>query len=359
MIKQQSYDKTLDYYSLGIVLFELLYGFPPFYSRSFEELKFIVLHSEITFPSEIKISKEAIDLIQKLTIKDYRKRIGFTNGLEEILSHPWLLNLNIEAIKKKMIKPPLIPNIYEINFDQEFINKDIHHVDEVCSEDPQEKIGLYDRFSNFSFSIDDFKGIRPSLQLTNKEIKNEDFEMLSFQGRTCSEKLPYKKKSKIKLKIFNEEFKKELDFLTNKKNNPSKSRVNNVIFEGNLEDVCEEGSDVQKIPKSKEKHLGDFLKKDEVPFIANDISSIKSLDSNEDNKKIIFKKDLGEINESPIILDQDLKHYDFNSNKLSIKKLSSGNAKDLNSSYHTAIDENKEDHGSDLKSSKIRKFMKF
>ncbi|MCB1160931.1 MAG: hypothetical protein KDK45_25740, partial [Leptospiraceae bacterium] len=278
MIRQQSYDKTLDYYSLGIVLYEFLLGYPPFYSTSFEELKSLILYSEISFPSDSGLSSSAKDLITKLAAKDLKKRLGFLSGSSEILSHPWLSTVNIELIRRKNVKPPIIPNLYEINFDQEFIKKDIRYVDEVCSEEPEEKFGLYDRFSNFSFSIDTAKDERPSintLMMTTREYNCEKFELLSLEGHTFSEKLPNKRKPKMKLKIFNEEFKNELNFLSVRaKNNENSNKVG--IFEGKVEDIAEETPVVQKLPKSKFKYVGNVLKKEEIPFIDNDLSSIKS-----------------------------------------------------------------------------------
>ena len=155
MIRQMPYNKTLDYYSLGIVLYELLFGIPPFYSAdfNFEDLKSMILYKEITFPKN-DVSKQAMDLITGLTAKDLRKRLGFAQGYLAILSHPWLSKADIASIKSKSIKAPILPNLHEINFDQEFVTKDVRILEEMCSEEPSAKFGRYDKFSNFSFSED-------------------------------------------------------------------------------------------------------------------------------------------------------------------------------------------------------------
>ena len=361
MIRQMPYDKTLDYYSLGIVLYELLFGVPPFYSSdfNFEDLKSMILYKDISFPKS-DVSRKAMDLIMNLTAKDLRKRLGFSQGYIEILSHPWLSTIDINAVKTKSVKPPIIPNLQEINFDHEFINKDIRILDEMCSEEPTPKFGLYDRFSNFSFS-EDAKDYRMSIKSVNNV---EDYEIASVMGgNTQSEKLPYNQKyqssnmnmkgSKIKLKIFNEEYKKELEFMSgkNKKNNINSLQRN--IFEDRCEDVNEKTPKIQKIPASKEKHVGDVLKQDDFPFI-DDISSIRSSNLREHQPNdLVFKKDIEEMTEEQnddeeiITINREL------SSRVNLKKPSD----EMESSYHTAIDDNKDE--GEIHAVKVKKFMKF
>ena len=360
MIKQQPYDKTIDYYSLGILLYELLFGIPPFYSSdyNFEDLKTMILHKPISFPKN-DLSTEVKDLILHLTEKDLRRRIGFSQGFFEIASHPWLSNINIESIRRKIIKPPINPNLYEINFDQEFIKKNVKVLDEVCSEDDGGKIGLYDKFSNFSFSIEN-KDNRFSINsVKSYNHLNEDFEMMSIPGKSNSEKLSYKyRPSKMRLKLFNEEFQEELEFLSNNSKFSTKYKIpqKNNIFEDNYEDIkAEKTPTIQKIPKSKEKHVGDILKNEELPFIDNDLSSIISSNILEKNKNdVIFKKDYEEMND----FDEELKKIDNELTRCFVMKPSSMEMKpDNESSYHTAIDENKDE--GEINLTKVKRFMKF
>ena len=345
MIRQQPYDKTLDYYSLGILLYEFLFGVPPFYTSDFEELKSLILHKEITFPQN-RLTKSAINLILQLTAKDKSKRLGFSQGFIEIISHPWFSNINVESIKRKSIKPPLLPNIYEKNFDEEFSRKNVKNIDEVCSEEEDEKFGLFDKFSNFSFSIDK-KEPRFSVNF-NKDI-SEECESISMLGTTHSEKLPYKSISKGKVKIFNEEFQKELQFLKETERTSSVFQKK-YIFE---EDIKQDKSPiVQKIPKSHA-HVGDVMKKDEMPFIDNDLSSIPSINFGERQQDdVFFKKDFDEMgdNEELKIINNELFR------NFVIKKPSMEEKEEMESSYHTAIDEKMEEN--ELKPSRIRKFMK-
>lgn len=358
MIKQQSYDKTLDYYSLGVVLYELLFGMPPFYSSdfNFEDLKTMILYKEISFPKNNDISKPALDLIVSLTAKDLRKRLGFSQGYLEILAHPWLAKCDINAIKCKTIKAPIIPNLNEINFDEEFIKKDVRIVDEVCSEEPNNKFGLYDKFSNFSFSIDNKE---PKFSIKSMNLNKDlydDYEIMSIAGKTQSEKLPYNKNSKIKMKIFNQEFQKDLEFMSI--NNKTSKILQKNIFEDRCEDIKgEKTPKIQKLPTSKEKHVGDVLKQDEYPFI-DDISSIRSSNMRERQPNdFVFKKDIEEMTED---LNEDEELITINKELCSndkVNKLSWESKHEIESSYHTAIDEN-QDEG-EINSVKVKRFMNF
>lgn len=341
MIKQEPYDKTLDYYSLGIVLYELLIGKAPFYSAkfNFEDIKSMILNQEILFPKN-QISKLAMDLIYKLTIKDLTKRIGFSLGFNEIVSHPWLSNIRLERIKHKNIKAPITPNFYELNFDNEFLEKDIKKL-EVCSQDDSGNFGMFDKFFNFSFSIENHETRFSTNSLNMNKAIAEEYEIISIPDKNNSEKLPSQKKSKMKLRIFNKEFQKELEFLSSKSKH-SNLLQKNCIFEEDFK--TESTPTIQKVYKSKHKHVGEFMKKDdEVPFIDNDLSSIKSSNFNEQNKKDPFLKrdyeDFPDGNEE----DDEIKKINTEFFRNIVKKKSSSEEKkEIESSYHTAISDNNE-----------------
>jgi calcium/calmodulin-dependent protein kinase I len=94
------YDAKCDCWSLGIILYVMLCGFPPFYDED-EDLLFNAIkscHYEFPSPYWDSVSDNAKDLISKLLCKNPEKRLA----AEEILKHPWLVNnynepLNFQA----------------------------------------------------------------------------------------------------------------------------------------------------------------------------------------------------------------------------------------------------------------------
>lgn len=75
MLKGRGHDKQLDYYCLGALLYEMLTGLPPYYSKDTNEMYYKILNEDLTFPDYINKSHPVIDLLRKLLAKDLNLRI--------------------------------------------------------------------------------------------------------------------------------------------------------------------------------------------------------------------------------------------------------------------------------------------
>jgi serine/threonine protein kinase len=100
----------VDWWSLGVILFEMIVGFPPFFSDSATDTckKILNWKANLTIPPETKISKDAVDLIRRL-ITDVDKRLGY-NGAEEIKKHPFFKKIDWNNITQ--VKPDFIPDVF-------------------------------------------------------------------------------------------------------------------------------------------------------------------------------------------------------------------------------------------------------
>jgi serine/threonine-protein kinase RIM15 len=95
-------DEMSDWWSLGCVMFEFLYGYPPFHADTPDEVFDNILARKIDWPidEEIQISPEAKDLMNRLMSLDPHERLGanleekYTTGGEEIQNHPWFQDIN-------------------------------------------------------------------------------------------------------------------------------------------------------------------------------------------------------------------------------------------------------------------------
>jgi len=112
MFGPSGHNLTVDIYSLGVVLYELLTGLPPHYSKNQEEMINNIIDSKQTVSLPKNISMSAKFLISNLLIKNPDRRLGARKGMEEIKEHPWIEDCDWDAYFTKKIKPPFIPNIY-------------------------------------------------------------------------------------------------------------------------------------------------------------------------------------------------------------------------------------------------------
>lgn len=71
----------MDYYALGILLYELLFGRSPFYATKKEDIFLAILNSEPKFPKSPAVSKEVKALIRGLLTKNPNHRIGSLKGV--------------------------------------------------------------------------------------------------------------------------------------------------------------------------------------------------------------------------------------------------------------------------------------
>ena len=88
IIESKGYDSKVDCWSLGVILYVMLCGFPPFYADDNNTLFNMIKKADFEFHSPYwdNVSENAKDLIKKLLIVEPEKRLS----TEEILKHPWL-----------------------------------------------------------------------------------------------------------------------------------------------------------------------------------------------------------------------------------------------------------------------------
>ncbi len=110
IVLSQGHGKAVDWWALGILAFELLAGYPPFFDDHPLGIYEKILRNEIAFPSHI--DPYAKDLIRGLLTTDRSKRLGnFRNGAKDVMSHAWFAGVDWGSLERKEIGAPIVPRV--------------------------------------------------------------------------------------------------------------------------------------------------------------------------------------------------------------------------------------------------------
>ncbi|KAG2238061.1 hypothetical protein INT48_002628 [Thamnidium elegans] len=110
VIQSKGYSKAVDWWSLGVLIFEMLAGYPPFYDDDHLKLYEKILQGKIRWPSYF--DPNAKDLLKHLLTSDLSRRYGnLKNGANDIKNHPWFQGVDFERVANRQIRAPYIPQI--------------------------------------------------------------------------------------------------------------------------------------------------------------------------------------------------------------------------------------------------------
>lgn len=80
MVSNAGHNYSIDWWALGILIYEMIVGIPPFYHKNRDHMFYLIKEASIKYPDPkkhgISVSEEAKDLINKLLDKDMENRLG-------------------------------------------------------------------------------------------------------------------------------------------------------------------------------------------------------------------------------------------------------------------------------------------
>jgi len=110
IILQKGHNKAVDYWAVGILIYEMLAGSPPFYAEDPLDVYRLILRGDLKFPWHF--DKAARDLIKRLLQPDVTKRFGcLKNGANDIMQHKWFEDIDWSNLDARQTNHCIVPKI--------------------------------------------------------------------------------------------------------------------------------------------------------------------------------------------------------------------------------------------------------
>ncbi|KAF2662650.1 serine/threonine protein kinase-like protein [Lophiostoma macrostomum CBS 122681] len=120
------YTKTVDWWTLGVLLYEMLTGLPPFYDENTNDMYRKILTEPLHFPGPEIVPPAARDLLTRLLDRNAEKRLG-AKGAAEIKAHYFFHSIDWRKLLERKYEPSFKPNVLDAkdtaNFDREFTSE--------------------------------------------------------------------------------------------------------------------------------------------------------------------------------------------------------------------------------------------
>ncbi|XP_073705520.1 serine/threonine-protein kinase N2 [Garra rufa] len=126
VLTETSYTRAVDWWGLGVLIFEMLVGESPFPGDDEEEVFDSIVNDEVRYPRFL--STEAISVMRRLLRRNPERRLGAgERDAEDVKKHLFFRNIEWDGLLAKKVKPPFVPTIQSSsdvsNFDDEFTSE--------------------------------------------------------------------------------------------------------------------------------------------------------------------------------------------------------------------------------------------
>jgi serine/threonine protein kinase len=108
IIQSKGHGKAVDWWALGILIFEMIAGYPPFFDDNPFGIYEKILLGRIVFPPHF--GADARDIVKRLLVADLTSRLGnLQGGSRDVMNHKWFTAISWEDVLYKKIQPPIVP----------------------------------------------------------------------------------------------------------------------------------------------------------------------------------------------------------------------------------------------------------
>jgi len=125
LLDEQGYTTMVDFWSLGVLVFEMCCGWSPFYADDTQQMYKNIAFGKVRFPRDA-LSNEGRNFVKGLLNRNPKHRLGAKRDAEELKEHIFFADTDWNAMMNKMVTPPFKPKLKNVldtsNFDPEFTN---------------------------------------------------------------------------------------------------------------------------------------------------------------------------------------------------------------------------------------------
>lgn len=125
LLDENGYGKMVDFWSLGVLVFEMCCGWSPFYAEDTQQMYKNIAFGKVRFPRDA-LSTEGRNFVKGLLNRNPKHRLGANGDAEELKNHAFFADIEWDKLGKKMMVPPFKPRLKSetdtSNFDPEFTN---------------------------------------------------------------------------------------------------------------------------------------------------------------------------------------------------------------------------------------------
>jgi len=145
IIQSKGHGKPVDWWAIGILIFEMLAGYPPFFDENPFGIYQKVLAGRIEFPRHFDV--KAKDLIKRLLVRETGKRLGCLKaGAEDLKKHKWYKGMDWDLLLNRTIHPPFVPAVKSAD-DTSMFDKYPESLESSAQAVPDKDQHLFDGFS--------------------------------------------------------------------------------------------------------------------------------------------------------------------------------------------------------------------
>lgn len=123
LLDETGYTKMVDFWSLGVLIFEMCCGWSPFFAEDNQKMYQKIAFGKVKFPRDV-LSPEGRSFVKGLLNRNPKHRLGAIDDGRELRAHPFFADIDWEALRQRNIPPPFKPHLNSdsdtSNFDPEF-----------------------------------------------------------------------------------------------------------------------------------------------------------------------------------------------------------------------------------------------